>query len=276
MLIALAAILLAPLIGGLLRGLDRILTARMQGRVGPPLLQPFYDLVKLFSKSTIITGRVQMVAAWGYLLFIIAAAVMLALRQDLLLLFLVLGAGDVFLVTGAFASRSPYSRIGANRELLQVLAYEPVLILASIAVYLKTGSFLISAVSGPLLPSLWPVYLALVITLVILMRKSPFDISASEHAHQEIVRGPFTEYSGLYLGLIELAHWYELVVMLAVLALFWAVWPGVALALLSWLAVLFIDNITARLNWSTMIRLTWAGGLGLGTVNIIALKVLGG
>ena len=42
-------LLLAPLAGGLLDGLDRIIAARMQGRKGPPLLQPFYDLAKLFS-----------------------------------------------------------------------------------------------------------------------------------------------------------------------------------------------------------------------------------
>ena len=44
-------LVLAPFVGGLLEGADRIITARMQGRVGPPLLQPFYDLGKLFSKT---------------------------------------------------------------------------------------------------------------------------------------------------------------------------------------------------------------------------------
>ena len=49
---AIALLLLAaPLIGGLLTGLDRKLTARLQGRMGPPVLQPFFDLLKLCSKE---------------------------------------------------------------------------------------------------------------------------------------------------------------------------------------------------------------------------------
>ena len=54
-----AYLLLAPLFGGLLAGADRRITARMQGRVGPPLLQPFYDVLKLREKEDIIVNRVQ-------------------------------------------------------------------------------------------------------------------------------------------------------------------------------------------------------------------------
>ena len=46
-----AYLILAPLAGGLLAGLDRKLSARMQRRVGPPVLQPFYDVLKLFEKE---------------------------------------------------------------------------------------------------------------------------------------------------------------------------------------------------------------------------------
>ena len=54
-----AYLLLAPLFGGLLAGADRRITARMQGRVGPPLLQPFYDVLKLREKEDITVNRVQ-------------------------------------------------------------------------------------------------------------------------------------------------------------------------------------------------------------------------
>lgn len=277
-IIFIAAIVVTPFIGGLLRGIDRKLTAHMQGRIGPPIQQPFYDIIKLFSKSQIITTRPQLLLVYGYLLFIVAAVVLFALKQDLLMLILVLGVADVLLVMGSFSTRSPYSQIGSNRELLQMFSYEPILILASIAIYMETGSFLISRIQQPLLPTLWPVYLALLIALIILMRKSPFDISASEHAHQEIVRGIFTEYSGLYLGLIELAHWYELVLVLAVISLLWTagVWPGILLALFSWFIVLIIDNINARLTWSWMIRTSWVAGIGLSILNIIGLRLFGG
>ncbi|RAL69701.1 Energy-conserving hydrogenase (ferredoxin), subunit B [Dehalococcoides mccartyi] len=266
LLVALALVL-PPVLGSLLRGFDRILTARMQGRFGPPLLQPVYDTIKLLAKRRMITGRMQAVSSIGYLLFIMAATVMFFLGQDLLLIVLVLGVADMFLVVGAFATRSPYSQIGANRELLQILSYEPILIITAIGLYIANGSFMISEISQPLLPSLWPIFIALVLVLIILMRKSPFDISSSEHAHQELVRGVFTEYSGIHLGLIEIAHMYELILVLGVISLMWlpGVVPGIALALACWFLVLVIDNITARLTWSSMLKISWMLGLGSGT-----------
>ena len=56
---ALAYIIIGPIIGGLLQGFDRKLTARLQGRQGPPLLQPFYDLYKLFSKQSVVVNNIQ-------------------------------------------------------------------------------------------------------------------------------------------------------------------------------------------------------------------------
>ena len=280
-LAAILAIVVTPFIGGLLRGVDRKLTARMQGRRGPPIRQPFYDVVKLFSKQMITTNRTQLVLAYGYLLLIITTLVLFALRQDLLMVILVLGVGSVCLVLGSLSVRSPYSQFGGHRELLQILAYEPILILVAVAIYLKTGAFFIGnifAQGKPLLPSLWVTYLALLIALIIVMRKSPFDISASEHAHQEIVRGVFTEYSGPYLAIIELAHWYEIVLLLSIIFLLWVpgVWPGVLLALFSFFVVLIIDNITARLTWSWMLWVSWIGGLGLVILNLLGLHFLGG
>jgi ech hydrogenase subunit B len=273
-----AAVVVTPFVGGLLYGLDRKLTARLQGRVGPPVQQPFYDIVKLFSKRQLTTTRPQLVFVYGYLTLIMAAVILFALRQDLLVVVLVLGAAGVLLVSSGFSTRSPYSYIGSNRELLQMLAYEPILILTAVAIYIKTGSFLISEVSSPLLPSLWLVYIAFLVALVIMMRKSPFDISASHHAHQEIVRGVFTEFSGRSLGLIELAHWYELALVLGIVSLFWlpGVWPGILLALFSWFIVIVIDNITARLTWSVMLRASWVIGIILPIAKIARLRLVGG
>ena len=66
-----AYLLLAPLAGGLLAGLDRKITARMQSRVGPPLLQPFYDVIKLFSKQNAVVNASQDVLIFFYMFFCI-------------------------------------------------------------------------------------------------------------------------------------------------------------------------------------------------------------
>ena len=54
LMFAIAAIVFAPFIGGLISGSDRILTARLQGRIGPPMVQPFYDVIKLFGKEKMV------------------------------------------------------------------------------------------------------------------------------------------------------------------------------------------------------------------------------
>ena len=278
--IAVIAVVVAPLIGGLLKGVDRKLTARMQGRMGPPLMQPFYDLIKLLAKKPMVAGRTQIVFAYAFLGLTVTAVVFFALGQDLLLVLFILFFGSLALPLGALSVKSPYSQFGGHRELLQVLAYEPVLLLAAIPIALKVDGFAVSAVVShgePLLPGLLITFFALLIALAMVMRKSPFDISGSEHAHQELVRGVVTEYSGPYLALIELGHWYETVLVLAVLGLFWVGgalwWLSIVVPVLCWFAVLILDNISARLTWSWMVRSAWGAGIGLIGLNILFIHL---
>ncbi len=126
--ITLATVIVAPLVGGVITGIDRKITARMQNRFGPPILQPFYDLFKLFSKETIVVSNTQILYAFLFLVFNIVAVVMFVLKMDLLLILFILAFATTALILGAMATNSPYSRIGAHRELISVLAYEPVLI----------------------------------------------------------------------------------------------------------------------------------------------------
>ena len=273
-------IILAPFIGGLLCGIDRKLTARMQNRIGPPILQPFYDVLKLWGKQPMISSSLQPVLASSYFLFSVVALALLVFRQDLLLAIFTMALADVSLVLGSFSARSPYSYIGGRRELLQILSYEPILILTAVGFYLLIKSFVIEnlfkAGITPIayLPGF---FLALLLVLPIEARKSPFDISASHHAHQEIVRGVFTEFSGFNSALIELGHWVKLIFFLSILALFFT--PnfilGSFIAFIAFFASMLIDNIFARLTWKSMLKITWSVGLALILVNIALLLHLG-
>jgi ech hydrogenase subunit B len=278
--IAILAIVVTPFIGGFLKGLDRVLTARMQGRIGPPVLQPFYDVIKLFNKSSMVANKPQLVFIVSYLILIVVSVVLFALGQDLLVTLFVLFFGSLGLPLAALSVKSPYSQIGGNRELLQFLAYEPILLLAAIAMAQKAHHFPVAdiiAYGHPLLPALWPTFIALLFAVIIIMRKSPFDISSSEHAHQEIVRGVLTEFSGPYLALVEIAHWYEQVFILALLGLFWAAgsffWISVPLALAAWLVVLIIDNATSRLTWTRMLSYSWGIAVIIIAINIVLLNL---
>ncbi|MCK4400163.1 NADH-quinone oxidoreductase subunit H, partial [Candidatus Bathyarchaeota archaeon] len=122
-------VLAAPLIGGLIVGLDRKITARMQSRVGPPLLQPFYDVIKLWGKEPFISSRMQPILATGYLVFAFTGLALLALGEDLLHILFTLTLADMCLVVSAYNSESPYSNLGGRRELLAMLSYEPIMVL---------------------------------------------------------------------------------------------------------------------------------------------------
>ena len=280
-LYAIAFIVLAPLVGGLIAGIDRKLTARMQGRVGPPVLQPFYDLGKLLEKEHAVVALSQNYFVLGYLVFNLFAGALFFAGGDLLLVVFAFTLADVLLVLGAYAATSPYSFVGAERELVQVMAYEPMIILAAAGFYIATGSFFVTEIAAypaPLIVLLPGLFLGLFYVLTMKLRKSPFDISTSHHAHQEIVKGVTTEFSGSTLGMIELAHWYETVFLLGLFWLFFAWSPLVAAIALViiYLAEIFIDNATARVKWGFALRSIWAVTLVLAALNIVALQYLGG
>ncbi len=271
----------APFIGGILSGIDRKLTARMQNRIGPPIVQPFYDLIKLWGKESFVTSSLQVLLAFSYMAFSVIAFSLLVLAQDLLLIAFVISLADVCLIVGSFSGRSPYGYIGGRRELLQVLSCEPIVILTFVGIYMVTKSFLVSRIfelGFPLVTVLPAIFLALLIILPIEARKSPFDISASHHAHQEIVRGVFTEFSGPSLALIELGPWFKLVFFLSLLTLFWApnLWLGAILSFILYFITMIVDNIFPRLTWKLMLKVTWVVGFILTISNIIAVALLGG
>ena len=275
-LTAIVALALAPVAGGLIFGLDRVLTARLQARIGPPVLQPFYDVFKLFGKSPMVVNPWQVFCAYVVLISSALAVLLFFLQGDLLLIFFVLTVGAVFQVIGAMSVPSPYSQIGAQRELIQMLTYEPLLILAFVGIAMKTGSFNIAAVyaqGSPLLPSLPLFYLAMCTALTIKLRKSPFDISASHHGHQEVVSGVRTEYSGPHLALLEVAHWLDVILILGICSLFWSssVLGMAILLLLTYVAEILLDNITARLTWRWMLVQALGGGIALSLANLLWL-----
>jgi ech hydrogenase subunit B len=268
--------LLAPIIGGIISGLDRILTARVQGRVGPPLLQPFYDVFKLFEKESIVVRRSQNFYVFFFLLFIVFTGCLFFSGGDLLLVIFALTLADVFLVLGAYRTSSPFSQIGAERELIQMMAFEPMIIIMAIGMYMVTGSFNVGEIassSRSLALALPGILFGLIYVLTIKLRKSPFDLSTSHHAHQEIVKGVTVEFSGSGLAMIEIAHFYEKVIVLGFVYLFFANNFLLAMAALAviYLLEIFIDNTFARFKWQLVVKSTWLVAAVFGMGNIAAL-----
>ena len=272
---AAAAVLLAPVIGALIMGVDRRITARMQSRIGPPLLQPFYDIIKLLRKQPVVVNRIQVLYVVLHLAFMVLATILFVFGKDSLMFLFILAFSTLSLVLGGMSVRSPYSRIGSQREIILMVAYEPILILVIVGFYLTTGSFQFRDILNhqPLLTHLPLLFLAYLLVVMIKMQKSPFDIATSHHAHQELIKGITIEYSGPYLAIIEITLCYETALFLALAGLFWSSnpWMAAVLALVAFLVAVVADNVCARMRTLSVFKLLWTFGLGLALTNIIWL-----
>ena len=279
-------IILAPIFGALLAGLDRKITARMQGRQGPPLLQPLYDVQKLLKKQTKVINRVQMLYLLTFLFFILVTGVLFFAGYDVLFVLFTLTTANLFLVIAASSGHSPYAFMGAGRELVQMLVYEPMVLIAAIGLYVVTGSFKVSEIvvhNGlPAIIYLPGIFLGFIFILTIKLRKHPFDLSTSHHAHQEMVKGLTTEFNGKMFAIVEITHWYESIFLMGMLALFflnnkwWSVILAFVFVAICYFIEILVDNTNARLKWKTMFDNTWIVTAVLGAINLIVIEVLKG
>ncbi len=215
--------LFTSLVGLTYTWLDRKLTARVQFRVGPPFLQPFYDFFKLLGKDTFIPEGAPRSIFLGVPLFALAGVSLIS--TILLLANIIPGyafAGDVIvvlylfafvplaLILGASSTGNPISALGASREMTLYLAYELPLLFALATVIVKSGGMI---KIGDLLQWQWNNHpflyslsgaIAFITALMCMQAKMgfvPFDIADAE---QEIMSGVMIEYSGPPLGVFKL------------------------------------------------------------------------
>jgi len=274
-------VVFGPVFGGLLAGADRIVSARMQGRVGPPLLQPFYDVGKLLQKTTRQINPIAEPLLLAHVGYMAACGALMLSGTDLIFTAFIFALAALLLVLAAGSANSPFSFTGAERELVILLASEPFFILMMVAVCKVTGVSTFGAVlASPQLVAvqLPGVVLAFLLVATIKLRKSPFDISISHHPHQELVSGLTSDMSGRLLAYVELAHWYESALLCAFMVLLfnWSVPLGVVAFLVAYALEVLVDNATSRIKWQLLLRSTWVATLVLCGGNVTALFLLGG
>jgi len=214
---------LTAAIGLLASWIDRKVTARVQYRVGPPLLQPVVDIIKLLGKETLVPAGASKVA---FLLppvvglsSVIAVSALLWVNNlnpaegflgDLIVAVYLLTIPAIAIMMGGFASRNPLASVGASREMKLLLSYELPFVLAILVPVIKAGFDIrlgailsVQADRGVFLGSLSG-FLAWVVALLCMQAKLglvPFDIAEAE---TEIIGGPLIEYSGSALAVYRL------------------------------------------------------------------------
>lgn len=296
------------IIGLLLMGVDRICAARMQMRQGPPLIQPFIDIRKLLCKDSTVPANAIPALFNAAPIVAFASAIMVLLYipfggiipvgtplpfinewGDLILIMYLLTVPALAMVAGGFASGSPYAAVGAQREMVTMIAYELPLGIAIIAIAWRlavegfVAPFSVNTlVANPIWTVVGPVgILGCILLLIVLAWVTPAELSRipcdTPEAETELCGGLLVEYSGRNLALFSLSMAAKLVAMAGVSVLLFLPWNlspvvgiagpmALALDLLFFLAkvmvviffsVTLVRVVMARFRINTVVSLYW-------------------
>lgn len=259
---------LAVISGLLYEGIDRKITARMQSRIGPPIIQPFYDLLKLMYKENITpdssTPRYYAfftLAAFAaslvcVLLLPIAGHSFFSFSGDLIVLLYFLILSTVSLALAGFSSTNPFSSVGSIRKIVLLIGYELPLVLAIIAVAIASGSLTTASLKPAIILPF--AFIAYVLASQARTSRPPFHIADAE---TEIVAGFQTEFSGSLLAIQRLTHATDLFVMVSLgVALFFGT-PGVleffGYSFLILFLLILLKVVTGRLRIDQSLNFFW-------------------
>ena len=254
---------------------ERKAVALMQGRIGPPFMQPVNDFVKLLGKDTPPrTGVAGLLMKMWPLIAVSAAAGAVGLlpvlpssggfQGDLILLLALLELPSACIIAAGFSSRSIFGEIGSAREAVLSVAYNVVFLLAIVSIAASQHTFRLEALAQlPASPLRWLGVAAILVCLPAKLHLNPFSLP---NAEQEIYSGPMTEYAGAELAMWELSHGLEWVAATGLVATLAAphvalVWLAILLFVaLSFFVVLLLSTLaaaTARLAIDTTVRFYW-------------------
>jgi formate hydrogenlyase subunit 4 len=228
-------LLLAPLCQGVLRKV----TARIQSRQGPPLWQPYFDLLKLLDKEDIESGEsppMQRFAAYLSLATVLTLAGLVPMglgvplngAGDVILLVYLLTLSGVCTLLAGLAAGSPYALVGISREMMSMMALEPLFAIAVVVGAIHAHSFRLDAVlNGSVYAGGGLPWSGLIMAAVILLsfqafvQRVPFDIAEAE---TELMEGPLMEYSGPKLALFKWAQMAKLIIYGSLFVALFAPW----------------------------------------------------
>ncbi len=260
-------------------GILRKVAARMQSRIGPPVWQPILDFIKLVGKEDLNPEQAKAgFTLWPFiaitsvliagLLTPIAGIVPLSFTGDIVVLIYFLAFGSLAVYLSGFSSSNPYGVVGSMRGLIQMIGYEFPFIVSILVPVVAAGMlspFLINTLQvhygwfGFTFPF---AAIAYFVSILAKVEVPPFHTPG---AHQEIVSGYSTEYTGTRLAMIELAHMIKLFVLISLgIALFFGGSADILMFIVKSLVLLFIITLArvlvARFRIDQILKFTWFFG----------------
>jgi formate hydrogenlyase subunit 4 len=255
----LLVLLLAPLLTGFVRKVK----ARLLLRQGPPLIQPYRDLVRLMRKEVVLAEN----ASWlfrisPYLIFAatwVAASLvptfgtglMFSWSADFIVIIALLGSARFFLALAGLDVGTSFGGIGSSREMMIASLAEPAMIMVVFTVALVASTmaaFLVSSEVG-LRVSLGLALFALIMVAIAENARIPVDNPATHLELTMVHEAMVLEYSGRHLALIELSASMKLLLYISLIACLFVPWglvpSGGAAALLAIGVVAYIAKLAA-------------------------------
>ncbi len=283
--------LFTAIVGMFLTWIDRKVTARVQMRVGPPWYQPYADFLKLLLKETIIPeGASKTLFFMGPIFGLISMSILAVMlftmnfspensfAGDLIVMIYLLALPPIGVIIGGSASKNPLASVGASREMTQYFAYELPFLVAIAGIVLKSGGTIkfgeiiqLQRVNGPFLYSISGIIFAIVFLLVIQAKLGfvPFDIPEAE---QEIMAGPYIEYSGVALAIYKITKAMMLLLLpVFMISILWGGigdWWAILKLLLIIVLIILIKNTNPRLRIDQALKFFW---IFLGIFSVIGL-----
>lgn len=280
----------------------RKVSALVQWRVGPPLLQPLYDVVKLLAKETLVPQDAQQVVFKAAPLVALAATLLLstmlwriAISQsafvgDIVVAIYLMVLPSLALIFGSSASASPHAAVGTAREMKLVMSYELPLVLAFIVVIIKTAALVepgrqldLAAIAQHTPALSISGMLAFLVALLCMQAKLgfvPFDMAEAE---TELGSGVLMEYSGALLAIWKLTQAMLLVALPMFLVMVFlggfatSGWPlvwGIGKYVLILVLMIVIKNTNPRVRIDQAMKFFWFY-CGIALVIAVVLAIIG-
>ncbi len=268
------------IVGMIASWIARKVSALVQWRVGPPLLQPLYDVAKLMGKEILIPQEANrtvfvmapLVGMSGVLLLStmlgVVALTQAAFVGDVVVAIYFLALPSLALILGSSASASPHASLGTSREMKLVMSYELPLLMALIVVLIKTGGQIsLAAIADETTVLSVSGMLAFIVSLLCIHAKLgfvPFDMAEAE---TELASGILMEYSGALLGVWKIMQMMMLVALPMFLVMvfmggFGSTWGdlawGIGKYVLVLVLVILIKNTNPRVRIDQAMKFFWA------------------